>query len=357
MNLPILSVVIPIFNSADTLDTIVSRILTQPFEDLELILVDDGSTDNSLSIINGYNEQDPRVVVVSQENSGSPSGGRNTGIARARGQFVMFLDSDDDIDPSMIGTLLREIQETNVDLVTCGVQVIQSRENGQDQVIYQGVTPTPKQLETEDFRTYIIRLMGNDSRLYNPINKIFRASIIKEHNLRYLEDLDYGEDFVFNLGYLKHTDRIAFVYEPFYIYLLNPATGTSSRSSLVYENRQRCYQYLLEFASGSSNQALPDLLTWIKLQWLYGYATAISGSHLNRQDKLENLRRAIKSEKLVRPKRLKYIGYQKYLTASVIRFAARNARLLLSFASISSSLSSSRLFTGTWRKMADKVAS
>ena len=119
MDLPEVSIIVPVFNTEKYISRCIDSILTQTFTNFECILIDDGSTDKSWNICKHYSQSDKRVVLVHQENSGV-SATRNKGIEMARGKYVCFVDSDDYIDKNMYEELVSAINRSNTDVVCCG---------------------------------------------------------------------------------------------------------------------------------------------------------------------------------------------------------------------------------------------
>ena len=115
----LISVVVPAYNMEQYIGECVDSILAQTYRRLEVILVDDGSTDATGRICDQYAERDARVVVIHQENRGLPRS-RKVGVAAARGAYVGFVDSDDWVDSNMYGYLCRELEESGAQLVTSG---------------------------------------------------------------------------------------------------------------------------------------------------------------------------------------------------------------------------------------------
>ncbi len=116
---PAVSVIVPVYNAENTLRECVDSILGQRFRNLELILIDDGSSDGSAGICDAYAEQDRRVRAFHQANTG-PAGARNKGLSAAAGDYIGFVDSDDRIDPDMVGSLYHACLKYNADFAWCG---------------------------------------------------------------------------------------------------------------------------------------------------------------------------------------------------------------------------------------------
>ena len=120
---PLISIIVPVYNSAKYLPKCLDSIISQTYQNLEIILVNDGSTDNSERIINTYAKKDSRIKTITQKNQGL-SGARNTGIKKATGKYLTFIDSDDYIKPKMLEHFVSAINKTSADIVCCSFQEI-----------------------------------------------------------------------------------------------------------------------------------------------------------------------------------------------------------------------------------------
>ncbi len=118
MNKPKISIIVPVFNTEKYLKLCLNSILNQSYQNLEIICINDGSTDNSAEILKTYSNKDQRIKVFTQENSGL-SAARNLGLAKSTGDYVTFVDSDDEIESEMINTMINNLQNTNSDLAVC----------------------------------------------------------------------------------------------------------------------------------------------------------------------------------------------------------------------------------------------
>ena len=118
---PTVSIIIPVYQVEKYLDKCIASVVGQTYQNLQIILVDDGSTDRSPAICDGRKERDPRITVVHQPNGGL-SRARNAGLKLATGEFIGFVDSDDWIEPDMVETLLTALQETDADIAVGGFE-------------------------------------------------------------------------------------------------------------------------------------------------------------------------------------------------------------------------------------------
>ncbi|WP_195695126.1 glycosyltransferase family 2 protein [Priestia megaterium] len=121
MNEPLVTVIIPVYNVEEYLNECIESVLNQSYKNIEIIVINDGSTDKSLGIIEDYKEKNANIIVISQENSGQ-SFSRNIGIDLAKGDYVFFLDSDDYILPDTLSILIRKLEKNNLDLIRFAAQ-------------------------------------------------------------------------------------------------------------------------------------------------------------------------------------------------------------------------------------------
>ena len=199
--MPKVSIIVPIYNTAKFLPRCIDSILAQTFIDFELILVNDGSKDNSGNICDEYAKKDSRIVVIHQENGGGSSA-RNKGLDVAQGEWISFVDSDDYITNNFIGNLY----DQEFDLTICGM-TINSKEIKIDcQIINFDNIP--------EIIIYLYKL----NLINGPCSKIFKYSIIKQNNLKFDKSLRSGEDTHFVFKYLKYTTNLKLISECGYIY-------------------------------------------------------------------------------------------------------------------------------------------
>lgn len=185
---PKVSIIVPVYNAEKSLARCVDSILNQEFRDFELILMDDGSKDRSGEICDGYARADARVVVVHKENTGV-SDTRNQAIARARGTFLQFVDSDDWLTADATKLMVRAAEETGCDMVIAdfyrvvGEMVSQKGDIDADQVIGR--------------EAFVGFMMENPADYYYGVlwNKLYRRSLVEAHGIRMDAKLSWCEDF------------------------------------------------------------------------------------------------------------------------------------------------------------------
>lgn len=122
-NNPLISIIVPVYNSAKYLPKCLDSILNQTYQNLEIICVNDGSTDNSTNILKTYTKKDPRIKILTQKNSGL-SAARNSGIKAATGEYIAFVDSDDQIKPTMLKDMISALQDSHANIAVCSFEEI-----------------------------------------------------------------------------------------------------------------------------------------------------------------------------------------------------------------------------------------
>lgn len=320
MTKPKLSIIIPVWNIGKAVEPIVGSIISQKFDNFELILVDDGSTDETLSIIKELEKSDKRIRVYTKPNGG-PSSARNIGLEKATGEFVQFYDADDNISGDALSITTSAIEKTNSSLLVSGWQIDLNKPK---EIVrnHKQVSPESKTIDS-DIVENVLRSLGTDGTLYNLWNKLFRADIIRENNLQFREDLRFGEDLLFSLEYIKHVNSISIIPDVTYHYLTNSGTSVFSSSSLVPEYRIENDKAIIAFVGNNPTEAELNLLNWLRWRWLMSYWSMVASSKKSFSEKLS----LIKSFK---PKNLhlsqpKHIGTKRYLMQLTAHFARLTA--------------------------------
>ena len=245
---PMVSIVVPIYNAENYLRRCVDSILNQEYTDFELLLVNDGSTDASGDICEEYGDQDPRVIVIQKENTGV-SDSRNRALDRARGKYLQFLDSDDWITPDAIRLFVRAAEEYGCDMVISDFyRVVGERLSTKGDIEEEGV------LTREEFAAH---MMENPADFYYGVlwNKLYRRDIVEEHNLRMDTDINWCEDFMFNLEYIRYAKVFYALHAPIYYYVKRKGSLASQGINIsktvkmklnVFEYYNNFYKHVLE---------------------------------------------------------------------------------------------------------------
>ena len=244
---PTVSIIVPVYNAERTIVRCVDSILNQEYTDFELLLVNDGSKDNSGAICDGYAAQDSRVRVIHKENSGV-SDARNIALDQACGTYLQFLDSDDWITPNATRLFVETAEKYHCDMVisdfyrVCGERVAHKGDIEDDCVLTQ-----------EEFAAHMIE---NPADFYYGVlwNKLFRRDIVEKYHLRMDSAISWCEDFMFNLEYLRHVDIIYALQVPIYYYVKTKGslasqslnmTKTIKMKLMVFEYYNNFYKHVL----------------------------------------------------------------------------------------------------------------
>lgn len=199
-----ISVIAPVYNAEKYLHRCIDSILVQSFTDFELLLINDGSKDNSGKICDEYAAKDSRIRVFHKENGGVSSA-RNLGLENAKGDYIMFVDSDDYMFPEMCELMAATIESKKADLVVCG-----TTETGGG----YWRPAADEDYSLAQLKENFVQLLHTEL-LSPPWNKIFKRAIIGEQRFR--EDVSFGEDLMFNLGYIYKCEKVSFIKEsPFF---------------------------------------------------------------------------------------------------------------------------------------------
>ena len=218
------SIIIPFYNAEKTIESCIMSASAQSYENIEIIAINDGSTDNSYRLLEKLSKNDQRIKVFTIENQGV-SNARNIGIKKSTGEFIRFMDADDRIEPDSIEKLINAQETSNSDLVIGGYSIIQN-----DQVVSE--VKWNKEEETTNIGEAIF---WYKSKVLSPLwNKLFKRSLItNQFEMKY----HVGEDLLFVLQYLENCDRISFISDSIYLY--NAPTGIVNLS-LQYHTTNTC---------------------------------------------------------------------------------------------------------------------
>jgi len=293
----LVSVIVPFHNAQSSIRQTIESVLNQTLSVWELILIDDGSTDSSLAVANGFKH--PSLHVISKTNGGVSSA-RNLGLSWARGDFVFFLDADDVLRPACLETMIRHAADSdwvvgNFGEIDPARKVVRSRvpliihgnpseasvvifENTQEWLLSYHEAPEGAQLITASW------------------NKLFRRSILEEHKIRFPVDMPYSEDFVFNLKYLRHAGKTVLINEATMDYTVSYDGLSFSplcSDELLYVE-ERLYEELVETFSVTSSRDPQSIENLCAGYFVYHVIAAMVRSCRNGQPK-DEIRKLIES--------------------------------------------------------------
>ena len=234
------SVIIPVYNSKKYLTECLDSVISQDYSDIEIICVNDGSTDGSEVILSDYASKDPRIMIITKENSGKgAAAARNLGFSKSRGEYVMFLDSDDFFERNLISSMMNKEVETGADLVICGADRYDDRSKrivGKYTHIELDNAPQKEYFTYKDCPERIFQI--GDILVWN---KLYKRKLIEKNNL-YFEEIPISDDQMVPALSLVLAQRISVVDKALIHYRFN--TGSSQVDS---QNRHPSSAYQASF--------------------------------------------------------------------------------------------------------------
>ena len=226
----LISIIVPIYNSEEYLQDCIYSIINQTYQHIEIILINDGSTDKSLDICNKLSKIDKRIIVINKENSGV-SDTRNYGIKKSKGKYIMFVDSDDILDLNCCEILLYNMIKYNCDLSMANITRNKS-DLGKDII--------NKEYAFDDKKENLYLTIYNNSLnkiqyTEGPYAKLYNKEIIINKKIMYDTDLKIGEDSLFNLEYYYLAKKIILTSKYLYYYRNNSNSVMNSEFEKYYK--------------------------------------------------------------------------------------------------------------------------
>ena len=202
------SVIVISYNIQDYISQCLDSLNNQTYKEFEIIVVDDGSCDNTMNIIKEYKKLNKNIKLIQKDNGG-PSSARNVGLRNSNGQYILFIDGDDWIEPDTIEIMYSEAQKFNADIVMSDFFV----NNGNEQNIYKGnLTKASKNMD-------IIKDLFLSNIIPSALNKLYKKSLFDDYDIYFDEDLLSGEDLEINTRLFYFAKNIITLEQPFLHYV------------------------------------------------------------------------------------------------------------------------------------------
>lgn len=265
MSQPKVSIIVPVYNVENYLERCINSLRNQSITDIEIILVDDSSTDSSLEICNKAATEDSRIKVIHKVNEGAGKA-RNAGLEVATGEYIGFVDSDDFVGADMYKTLCEKADKYGSDLVLSGIVFVDGNMFSQTgECVCKTYFNTDTQFETEEsLKKLRMGIVGatpedvDDSRYgMGTVKNLFRNEIIKKNNIVYQSERDtFSEDAMFMIDYIAHIKKATGIPEAFYNYCRHE----NSVSKSYKENRlEKCLIFVSEVEKKFKKDISPDI--------------------------------------------------------------------------------------------------
>ena len=262
MNQPLVSIILPVYNAQNHLARCVGSICAQTYRNIEIIILNDGSKDQSLPVCEEFRQKDPRILLVDKANSGV-SDTRNLGLKLASGKYVEFVDSDDYLDPDFTERLVAAAEENEADFVIAPYKMVipagaskpeQVLDKIQDELGVMSVARPPEVREygflpagVYDKDTFARRLMDKPASYFYSVlwNKLYRRDILTGNDIQFVSEMRWAEDLVFNLRYIQYAERFVAIDKPGYYYVQNPQSicHTQINAATIVQNKLQVFRY------------------------------------------------------------------------------------------------------------------
>ena len=262
MNQPLVSIILPVYNAQSHLARCVGSICAQTYRNIEIIILNDGSKDQSLPVCEEFRQKDPRILLVDKANSGV-SDTRNLGLKLASGKYVEFVDSDDYLDPDFTERLGAAAEENEADFVIAPYKMVipagaskpeQVLDKIQDELGVMSVARPPEVREygflpagVYDKDTFALRLMDKPASYFYSVlwNKLYRRDILTGNDIQFVSEMRWAEDLVFNLRYIQYAERFVAIDKPGYYYVQNPQSicHTQINAATIVQNKLQVFRY------------------------------------------------------------------------------------------------------------------
>lgn len=284
MNNPLVSMIVPVYNVQDSVARCLESLCAQTWKNIEIILINDGSRDESYAICESFCQKDSRIVLVDKSNTGV-SDTRNCGLSLAQGDYVQFVDSDDYIEPDFTEHLVTAAEAHHADLVISpywmvipanSTRMAAAMENLQENL---GIEPEKKPDEIHEYGflpegiydrdTFALRLMDMPASFFYSVlwNKLYRRDILVRNNLQFTSEVRWAEDLVFNLEYILYANVFVSISKAGYHYVQNPQSICHTQINLasIVQNKLQVFRYYKELYTklGLYDQVQPQLYKFL----------------------------------------------------------------------------------------------
>lgn len=265
MNKNTISIIIPIYNTEQYLEKCISSALQQTYTELEIICVDDGSTDKSGQIIDDFAKKDNRIIAIHQKNAGE-SAARNTGIKNARGNYIAFMDCDDWIEPTMYEELLKALQISDADMAIAGW----IREFGDKSEVVENVKKVKNPVfGRNELMRYVYERDSYRSFAYM-WDKLYRKELLIDSSgqlILFDEALPLGGDVLYLARLILNTQKAIYINKAFYHYIQRPDSGSHLQDFDKRKYGLKAYEMVIELFE--QNGIEEDILGYVKRFLVY----------------------------------------------------------------------------------------
>lgn len=292
-----ISTIIPVYNAEAYIEEAIESIINQTYKPYEIIIVNDNSKDSTLEKCKKFREKFDNLKIINLNNNMGVSNARNVGIQNANGDYIHFIDADDNIELNMYEMIINELNLKNPDLIITGTKYNEDK----NIKIYN---PPYCNINTyEEMSNFIkVNCISGRRDIFNVVwNKLYRRQFILENNIRFDKDITFGEDFLFNCSCMKNTNSICVIDKAYYNYMRRPNEQTLKMKFIrnKIELRKTFYNEWIELYKFYN--VYKDVSKEMEIYEGYKIYTAIisvanKNCPLNYKEKLEYINQFIKFE-------------------------------------------------------------
>lgn len=237
------SIIIPVYNSENYISDCLESILVQTYQNIEVIVVDDGSIDDSVNKCKEIQKNDNRVMIIKKKNGGVSSA-RNTGLKKSSGDYIIFVDSDDIIPANFVAEMVKAVSG-NAEMAVCGI--LEKTKKDVKKAVYSG------NINVKDFR---FLMYAHNSIGGFCCNKIYSSEIIKKNGIKFNEKIKNYEDMLFNIQYVSCVDNIKYTKSTSYIYIQRKGSAAKANDRDVYDEISKAVSEMRSFSDDNLKNLL-----------------------------------------------------------------------------------------------------
>lgn len=284
-----ISIVVPVYNSGKYLDRCLKSIINQTYSNIEILLIDDGSTDNSLEICNQFAIKDKRIKVFHKENNGV-SAARNDGIDYSTGDYIAFVDSDDYLELDMYDRMMKINDKFDCDIIMCDCY----KESSLNKEIFSHNIRSGYYDRSMLIKEYFPTLLMTNSVDYPPTISncvcLFKKDVIIKNNIRYEVGIRFSEDLLFGSKYMYYANSFYYMkHECLYHYTMNQNSVTHTYYKNKWENMKKLFLAIDDFFRNVNNYDFQRQIDLCLLYIVYHCIGNINQSDELKKDKRKNI--------------------------------------------------------------------
>ncbi|MDR0646255.1 MAG: glycosyltransferase [Elusimicrobiota bacterium] len=278
MGTPLISIIIPVYNVEKYLSRCLDSVINQTYKNLEIICINDGSHDNSKTILEEYQKRDPRIKIIRQENKGVSSA-RNTGLNICKGDYIGFVDSDDHTALDFYDKLLTAALNTSSDMVI----------GNKEHIGFPGAKIYPS--SRKGIAVGLLEKLQKTDKEAVVCDTLFHRTLIKDNKINFNQHISYGEDQLFGIIALYYANKIAYVKEAYYYYVKNNLSACHNQDKELFnkEHSLLAIKAVIDFIYSKTEDKKIRKQIWRYMDRNMGLSSLIKYKKYPKEDKIRIL--------------------------------------------------------------------